>query len=35
MGSWGGEDKWQGTDWKTRAGDAVTGIPGGPTFMCK
>ena len=34
-GSWGGEDSWQGSIWRTRAGEAVTGRLSSVTFACR
>ena len=35
MGSWGGEDVQQGSNWRTWASEVVAGGVGGPTFACR
>ena len=35
MGSWGREDKRQGTGWRTCVGKVVAGGAGSPTFACR
>ena len=34
-GSWGGEDVWQGSGWRTGAGQVAAGGVDGPTFACR
>ena len=34
MGSWGGEDMWQGGSWRTGEGEALAGGLGSCTFSC-
>ena len=34
IGSWSGEDSWQGGGWRTRAVEAAVGGEGSPTFAC-
>ena len=35
IGSWGREDVWQGSGWRTGAGQVAAGGVDGPTFACR